>query len=167
MTAREAISPFTGNDSGTSADSVDVGMHLLDVLPKLLESPSRLLSVTDDGSVAGTIDQSSMLEALARMIPARYDCSVIELDCAPADYSASHLARAVEDSDVHLVDLLTAPGPDGRLHVTLRVRCDDPTSTVHSLERYGYDVDNVFSRSDAPDVVSYERLLALRTLLNV
>lgn len=146
---------------------IDGGMHLLEVLPLLLDAPGRELAVTDSERDRGVIDQTSMLDALAGQIAARDDCSIIELSCAPADYSASLIARAVEDSDVHLVDLLTNPGDNGMLRVTLRVRCEDATATVHSLERYGFEVTDVHSHSTQAGTAAFERLLAVRTLINV
>lgn len=167
MKARDAVSAVRMQEQTAGMPTVSGGMHLLEVLPRLLESPQRELAVTEEENDVGIIDQSSMLEAVGHMIAPRYDCSVIELECAPADYSASQLARAVEDSDMHLVDLLTAPGAEGRLHVTLRVRCEDPTPAVHSLERYGYEVSEVYGHEAAEPTAAIERLLALQALINV
>lgn len=167
MTARDAIS-LTSKPTG-GADSrftVDAGMHLLDVLPRLFESPSRELRVVEGEHEIGLIDSESMLEAMAREISPRADSSVIVVECAPVDFSASIIARAVEDTDTHLVDMLTAPGTDGHLRVTLRIRCEDPEAAVHSLERYGYTVTDTFGH-DAVPTAAWERLLGLQTLINV
>ena len=108
-----------------------------------------------------------MPEALGRFIAGRDDCSVIELDCAPADFSASSIAIAVEDADTHLVDLLSRPAPDGRLRVTLRVRDTDPSAVIASLERHGYLIAECAARSNASAEVLSERIAALQALLNV
>lgn len=167
MTARDAVTPVRKAETAGPVPTVESGVHLLDVLPRLLDTPGRELGVVDGEEMVGVIDQTSMLEALGRLIAPRFDSSVIELECAPSDYSASHLARAVEDADVHLVDLLTTPGVDGHLHVTLRVRCEDPTSAVHSLERYGYEVTDVHGNTDVSQTAAIERLLGLQALINV
>lgn len=168
MKARDAVSLIKKvADLPETAVSVDAGMHLLEVLPKLFESPSRELKVMDGANEIGVIDDSSILEALGRQIAPRYDCSVVEVECAPVDFSASALARAIEDTDAHLVDMLTVPAEEGHLSVTLRVRCEDPTAAVHSLERYGYCVKGVFGNENAVQTASLERLLALQTLINV
>ncbi|MCM1369906.1 MAG: hypothetical protein NC204_05985 [Candidatus Amulumruptor caecigallinarius] len=166
MRARDAISHIEGNKNPGCVATVGAGMSLLDVLPVLLETPDGYVGVTDGDECLGRITKPSMLEALAKMIPERQDCSVLEIYCAPTDYSASHIARAVEDVDVHLVDLLTAPARDGKISVTLRVRCDDPAPVVLSLERYGYTAEIVSAHSVEPSV-SYERLLAVRTLIDL
>lgn len=167
MKARDAVSHQRAKGLPCPTGMVDGGVHLLEVLPRLLEEPSRELGVTAEDGDCGVIDQASLLEALGRMIVPRYDCSVIEVECSASDYSASHLARAVEDSDVHLVDMITTPIDNNRLRVTLRVRCEDPSSTVHCLERYGYEVADVFGHENAGYTASMDRLLALHTLMNV
>lgn len=167
MTAREAVSPVKKPENLKDGVRVEGGMHLLDVLPRLLDTPTRELTVEVDGEAMGIIDQTSLLEALGREIAPRDDSSMVEFECAPSDYSASQIAHAVEDVDVHLVDLLTTPGDEGRVHVTLRVRCEDPTATVHSLERYGYEVKTVHGNTDASSTAAVERILALQALINV
>lgn len=167
MKAREAINPILIGETGRPAATVGCDMPLLDVLPRFLETADGRLGVEEEERLVGIIDERSLLDALGRQIPARLDCSVIELECAPGDYSASAIARAVEDADVHLVDLLTQPGAEGKLNVTLRVRCDDPQGAIHSLERYGYTVTDSYSHSTTHPIVSMERLLELQALINV
>ncbi len=167
MTAKEAISPLATLQPGPGLPEVGSEMPLLEVLPRLLDSPGRRLRVSESGETIGIIDEQSLLEAFGRMIAARDDSSVITVECAPGDYSASRLAHAVEDSDVHLVDLLSAPGSEGRLKVTLRVRSVDPTATVNSLERYGYTVTEAHGDLYGTPTASLERLLGLKALLEV
>lgn len=167
MTAKEAISPVRGKELSIPTRRIGSDMPLLDVLPRLLDSPGHELGVEESGEFVGVIDAESLLEALGRQISARDDCSVIEVECGAIDFSASLLARAVEDTDVHLVDMLTAPGADGHINITLRVRCQDPTATVHSLERYGYKVTSASGRENADTTAAIERLLELHTIMNI
>lgn len=168
MTARDALSlvkKTTANPSDPTA--VPAGMHLLEVLPRLLESSARELQVEDNQQIIGVIDSDSMLEALARQLPHRYDSSIIELSCSPADYSASRLANAIEDTDAHLVDLISVPGEEDSINITLRIRCEDPTAAIHSLERYGYEVTRVHAHDNIMPTATLERLLSLQALINV
>lgn len=168
MKARDALSLVKRNaDLPSGPESVQSGMHLLDVLPRLLETSDRELVVKDDDNTLGVIDSDSLLEALSRQIAARHDCSIIEVECAPVDFSAGSLARAIEDTDTHLVDMLTVPAENGNIRVTLRIRCEDPTAATHSLERYGYKVTEVFGQENAGQMASIERILALQALINV
>ncbi|MBD5281014.1 MAG: hypothetical protein HDS35_11575 [Bacteroides sp.] len=169
MTAREILSPGKTVAESRPVRCIEADMPLLEVLPRLLDTPRHEVGVSEDGVSLGVIDQTSLLEGLGRMIAPRDDCSVITIECSPEEYSASSLARAVEDSDTHLVDLLTAPDEEGRLKVTLRVRNSDPTSTVRSLERYDYHVVEAHGAgSTLRDAgVAAERIMALQMLLNV
>lgn len=167
MTAKDILSPIQHGQTHSDVRHIDSDMPLLEVLPRLLDSPGRMLGVTESDRVLGYIDESSMLEGLGRMIAPRDDCSEVMLECTPSDYSASLIARAVEDADVHLVDLWTAPGPDDTLNVSLRVRVSDPSSVVQSLERYGYNVMEAHGAENMDMSVMAERLLGLRMFLNV
>lgn len=169
MTAREILSPGKTAAESKPLRSIDADMPLIEVLPRLLDTPRHEVGVTDGEISLGVIDQTSMLEGLGRMIAARDDCSVITVECRPENYSASLLAHAVEDSDAHLVDLFTVPDDGGGLKVTLRVRNTDPTLTVRSLERYNYHVVEAHgSGSGYVDAgIMTERLLSLQALLNV
>lgn len=169
MTAKDIISIRKPGKTGHDFTEVDSEMPLLDVIPRLLDNKDRELSVIEDGESIGIIDQTSLLDGIGRMIAARDDCSVITLECAPENYSASVLAHAVEDSDAHLVDLFTAPGEKGQLMVTLRVRHSDPTAAVRSLERYDFHVLEARSAGDNIQSVEIatERLLSLQALMNV
>ena len=145
MIARDILSIKKPTNETLQLQKVESDMPLLDVIPRLLDSGNRELLVTEDGETIGMIDQTSLLDGIGRMIVARDDCSVITVECAPEDYCASLLAHAVEDSDAHLVDLISAPGDNGHLMVTLRVRHSDPTAAVRSLERYDFHVIDAHS----------------------
>lgn len=164
MTAKDAIST---NVNQSPLRAVESDMPLLEVLPRLLDAPGRLLGVTRGGDTLGVIDEVSLLEGLGRLIAPRDDSSVLLVECAPHDYSASALAHAVEDVDAHLVDLISHPTADGKLHVTLRVRTTDPTQAAMSLERYGYRVIEAPHAPDIDNAILAERLASLQTLLNV
>lgn len=170
MTAKDIISLQKQINPITSTDKVEADMAILDIIPRLLDSKNRELSVVDyDGNSLGIINQTSLLEGIGRMLAARDDCSIITVECAPEDYSASVLAHAVEDSDAHLVDLFSSPAPNGRITVTLRVRHSDPTAAVRSLERYGYNVLEAHGSTNTIQSIEIatERLLALQALMNV
>lgn len=164
MTAKDVIST---RENLPPLKSVDASMPLLEVLPHLLDAPGRLLGVCEDGVTLGVIDEVSLLEGLGRLIAPRDDSSVLVVESAPQDYSASLLARAVEDVDAHLVDLISHPADDGKLHVTLRVRTSDPTQAAKSLERYGYRVVESAAGAEADISILAERLASLQALINV
>ena len=167
LKAKDVLSPIGSMIDVAPTRNVSGEMPLIDVLPRLLDSPGRLIGVEDAGEVKGVIDQTSLLEGLGRMLSPRDDSSLVTVECFPEDYSASRLAHAVEDSDAHLVDLWSVPSDDGKVRVTMRVRRLDPSATVHSLERYGYDVVDASGSEYQDATVSLERLMELNRLLSV
>lgn len=170
MTAKDILSLRHPQQEDLSASpGIEADMPLLDVLPRLLDSKKRELTVMAEGEKLGIIDQTSLLEGIGRMIAPRDDCSIIIVECNPEDYSASLLAHAVEDSDAHLVDLFSVPGENGMVKVTLRVRHTDPTAAVRSLERYGFSVISSFASGGSIQSleIATERLLSLQALMNV
>lgn len=95
-------------------------------------------------------DLSQALTALASDAPSLLPATVVEatdllVTCPPGDYSASTLARAVEDCDAHLLNLNVHPRRDdaGDLMISLRVNRLDGESVARSVERYGYRVLSV------------------------
>ncbi len=156
-----------GDRNSSGVPKVSADMPVVELLPRLLESPSHTLSVSEEGRELGLLTETLLLEGLAKEYSRRDDCAIISLRCAPADYSASRIAMAVEDVGFHLLDLWSGSTSEGLTAVSIRVRCDDPTMAVHSLERYGFEVTDVYARHYADAETAAQRLLALQTYLNV
>lgn len=93
----------------------------------------------------------SLRHSAERLFPPQPESCELTLRCRRSDYSASLIARAVEDCDAHLLNLnvtsLTpdsdATGPADYIYVDLRVGLRNIDSVVRSLSRYGYDVTDV------------------------
>lgn len=77
-----------------------------------------------------------------RMFPPQRESCEITVACFRADYSASLIARAVEDCDAHLLNLNVTNDilPSGEIIVELRISHRDSGAVSRSLERYGYRV---------------------------
>lgn len=88
--------------------------------------------------------------------PADDACHIL-LCCRRDQYSASRIARAVEDVDAHVLNLnvtsLQLPGREqgSCVVVALRVGLRDASGVVRSLERYGMEVLDFEGTAGAPD----------------
>ena len=140
------------------------------LLPHLLEMPGATVDVMgSNGGKIGEVNAISMLRAFSEMLNDGGEASWVEASVAANDYSASGVARAVEDADAHLLDLITSVDPSeaGRMRLSLKVSHCDPSGVVRSLERYGYEVLS----SDGIDTADIEkartRLSELQVYLNV
>lgn len=100
--------------------------------------------------------------------PQNLDSSRILVACAPSDYSASALARAVEDADAQLLNLnVTSLSPgENRLAVALRVSHRSPMAAIRSLERYGFEILDYDSPSADDDTMRsrYDELMHILSI---
>ncbi len=107
--------------------------------------------------------------------PSVGESSRLLVGCTPEDYSASRIARAVEDCDAHLLNLnITSMGkrddlvsadkayPDDNFPVIfdLRINQRNASAVRRSLERYGYSVLDAQSSddSDLVDDIARQRI---------
>lgn len=124
-------------------------------------------------SVKETID-----EAYRVAYPAGGDWSVLRAGCSRADYSASRVARAVEDCDAHLLNLNVLSfgesyradddgDDDWDVVFELRANLRNAPGIARSLERYGFTVLSAGSSDDSSaGDTDRERLEALMRYLN-
>lgn len=104
-----------------------------------------------------------------RLFPPVEESSELSVACYRADYSASAIARAVEDVDAHLINLnvTSAVTPEGEIITDLRVNRRNAAAVARSLERYGFRVIDLRNNADdASDVLS-ERVGELLAYLNI
>lgn len=85
------------------------------------------------------------------LMPPMPEASVITVVCPPSEFSASTIARAVEDSNAHLLNMnVTGTSrDDGRMTIELRTSLRNSAPAERSLARYGYEV--VASSSYPPE----------------
>ena len=88
------------------------------------------------------------------LFPHSPDASTIILACQRQNYSASVIARAVEDCDAHVLNLnvLASLSEAGELMVALRVDHRNAASVARSLRRFDYDMIDV----ESPDYVDID-----------
>jgi hypothetical protein len=113
--------------------------------------------------LANELTAARKAELLTPIYP---DSSHLLVACAPGDYSASAIARAVEDCDAQLLGLsLTDMRTDnGRLIVSLTVGARTTEGVTRSLERYGYDV--VFARGSNDNLAYNEAIDRVNELIH-
>lgn len=105
-----------------------------------------------------------------RLFPQVEESTRLLAACLPADYSASRIARAVEDADASLLNLnITSDGSrlENRIVFELRVNHRSPEAVMRSLERYGYEVMDIEARSIADNDVMNSRLAEVLHYLNM
>lgn len=94
---------------------------------------------------AGGEHETDIRHSARHLFPPLPESSELTLVCRRDDYSASAIARAVEDADAHLLNLNVTSadaGPD-EVSVELRVSHRNTGGVARSLERYGFRVTDV------------------------
>ncbi len=106
------------------------------------------------------------LERLETLLPDRTDSSELLVACAPEHYSASAIAKAVEDCDVQLLALSVTGMRDsqGRPVISLTVNARTPDGIARSLERYGCEV--IHTRGDLSPRAQSEAIARVNELLH-
>ena len=162
MTAHDIlrIPPREPSASATPVATADASLSRL--LSLMLDSPSGTVAISGREGESGIITAMQLLDACASMMPQRPESSTITLTCAPGEFLASAVARAVEDVDAHLLDMNTLPSADGLLRVVLRVSRIDPAPVVRSLERYGFTVSAAEGDFNTDHDLALSRLEELR-----
>ena len=106
--------------------------------------------------MSGTLPRNGRLDVT---LPPHPDSCELLVACPPGDYSASALAKAVEDCDAQLL-ALSVTGmrhPDGNPVVMLRANTRNADGIARSLARYGYEAIHV---SGAVDTEAKEEAMA-------
>lgn len=110
--------------------------------------------------------KDASINEFSRLFPPLEDESTLTLGCMRGHYCASHIARAVEDCNAHLLNLnvTSMPSDVADIVVEIRVNHRNAEAISRSLERYGYDVlqaksnhieDNERMRSRANELLRY------------
>jgi hypothetical protein len=128
-----------------------------------------VVAVADSaGVVVGYADRSSVMGLLSRLFPQLEESTELTIATSASRYSASAIARAVEDVDAHLLNLnvVAADNDSGVTTVEIRVNHSQGLSVARSLERYGYDVVAMTSSSTDSDSLDDTTAMRARALLH-
>lgn len=112
---------------------------IINNLLTILNAKDEIMSFLASATGLDTESSQGRLEAL---MPSGSECSELLVAVSPGDYSASHVARAVEDCDAHLLNLNVTGARTGAGEpvVHLRISGASARSVVASVERHGHRV---------------------------
>lgn len=104
-----------------------------------------------------------------RRFPRNDESTELTLVVRPADYSASILARAVEDCNANVINLNVTGdrSEEGYLVVDLRVDVVNGGAVARSLERYGFEVIDFVSPEDRGFDTARDRANEILRILDI
>jgi hypothetical protein len=110
----------------------------------------KKLAIENEILTGKNVTTPAELKQLWHLMPPQPEAAELTVACARNDYSASIIARAVEDCNAHLINMnVTADTlTDGRLTVDLRVNRRNVAGVARSLARYGYEVISTSADND-------------------
>lgn len=135
------------------------GRHNNNLLRAVTENHNDILQQY----LAGKLPPATQSELLT---PARPESSTLLVACAPGDYSASAIAKAVEDCDTQLL-WLSVTGmrtENGRIIVGLTADARTTGGLTRSLERYGYEV--IYARGSEGNIEQREAIDRINELIH-
>lgn len=107
---------------------------------------------------------------LMHLMPPLPDAAELSVSCRPEQFSASAIARAVEDCNAHLLNMNVTSRrlADDSLVVALRINHRSAAAVGRSLERYGFTVlDSMDLGTDPADEALRLRAAELIHLLEL
>lgn len=117
----------------------------------------------------GAPREAAYREEHERLFPRVEDSTTLRVACNRSDYSASAIARAVEDCDAHVLNLNVTGESEGLLPgeivVELRINHLNGGAAARSLERYGFRVVSVGDSDGYVDETLQERVNSLLRLI--
>lgn len=167
MNAQELLTyPASPQSAPSGTPRVDGSAPLAAVMDAMTGASCPVVEVHSADRIA-PLTSWQILQAVTRMMPHSDEFSEIMAHADNRTYSASAMARAVEDSDASLISLLTYPDDEGGLNVYLRINRADPSHAARSLERYGYSVTYAHGPENSEAELSEQRLTELQHYLNI
>jgi hypothetical protein len=143
--------------------------HPYDAFRKASEFGSNVVAVlAGDKKYIGTICISDLGRYIGKQFFLEPNSSVIVIRVLERDYSLSELSRLVEANHVKIVQSYVEIDETDALYllVTLRINSLEFGRVVATLERFGYQVFELFGHSDLPNL-DMERLGNLLRFLDI
>ena len=106
---------------------------------------SVITILNNDSKVAGTLNYTDLLKAVAVFNGAEEKGAIIILEMDKRNFSFGEIARLVETNDAYITQLNTGVQPDtGMLLITLKINKFEVSDIVATFQRYDYDVKYYF-----------------------
>ncbi|NTE02995.1 CBS domain-containing protein [Agrobacterium tumefaciens] len=158
------------NDASVHLISVFVlnNAHTYDVIRLLSQLQLSAVPVVDQQkNYLGLISINEMVDAVAEQYAVNEPGGIIVLEISNRDNSLAHIAQIVEGDNAQILSSYVNSFEDStKLEVTLKVNKTELTSLIASLERYDYQVKEVYNNTQVDDG-SQERYDSFMNYLNV
>lgn len=139
-----------GEDDATIADielneavKVYSSQHIFEAVRLMLQYEMRLLPVVDkEWTLLGTVDKSTVLESLTKMLNLAEFGSIITIKLKERDFTISEIVHIIETEGAKILGItVETPGTGEEIfEVSVKLNVKDVSRVASALRRYGYTV---------------------------
>jgi acetoin utilization protein AcuB len=144
--------------------------HIYELIALTQEHQLDILPVLDDAKqYVGTVVTTDLLKHFAQDIGTQETGAIIVLHLEQRDYSLAEISRLVEQNRAKIINSFYTTqknsfGQTGKL--TLKLNRTDIVAIVATLERFGYEIEEIFA-NEAPNNPAKERIDILLKYLSI
>lgn len=143
--------------------------HLMQAIRVAAENKLSVIPVlqsSESPEYKAAIASDHLLRSVGDWLQVRESGAIIELEMESRSYSLSELSRLAEEDNLKIFGLYTTASSDpDKITLTIKLSSGEAGSFLSALDRFGYEIKNVFSSDSARDV-SREHYDALIRYLN-
>lgn len=142
--------------------------HIFDVMKAALDFNVRVVPVVDEEhNYLGLVSAESCLRAFAKLNSVKMPGAIIELEVPYQEYSLVNIAKLTEENDADIAAFYTTMNEEkGVVEVTMKMKTSEVNSLLAALERYGYEVKEVYNEGTYSEDLK-DRYDALMRYLNI
>ena len=129
-----------------SQPHVETGTHIYEVIKQINHNKLTLIPVLNkNGLYIGCITTENLLNFFAKTNALQEPGGIIILEMATNSYVLSEIAHLIEDNGAKIMSLYVNTSDDeAQLEVTLKVNRTDLSSITQTLERFRYNIKEVY-----------------------
>ncbi len=130
--------------------------HLMQAIRVAAENKLSVIPVlqsAESPEYKGSIASDHLLRSVGDWLQVRESGAIIEIEMESRSYSLSELSRLAEDENLKILGLYTTASADpDKITLTIKLSSGEAGPFLSALERFGYEVKNVYSSDRSRDL---------------
>ena len=142
--------------------------HLLDIVEIVEKNNLSVIPVLNkETKYQGVITNKKLLYTIAKSSGVQSKGSIFVIEINDYDYSLSELSSIIESNDTKILSLYITSIPNSRkIEVTIKVNQINIRPIIKDLERYSYNIINLYKENQEDNDLIMERYLSLMKFIN-
>ena len=142
--------------------------HLFDIVEIVEKNNLSVIPVLNkETKYQGVITNKKLLYTIAKSSGVQSKGSIFVIEINDYDYSLSELSSIIESNDTKILSLYITSIPNSRkIEVTIKVNQINIRPIIKDLERYSYNIINLYKENQEDNDLIMERYLSLMKFIN-